>query len=512
MRLFNSLKETFNLIFGKNILSGKSILSASFLSYINLFLSTIVAILIVPILLDGLGITHYGIYVLLISTVGYFSLFNLGLTDALIRYVSEFHAVNNINKIKTITSSSTYFFLFIGFVVFILSLIFLNFLSSIFKIDIENISIFKTGFLLLAFNFVISLQGGVLSSVISGYQKNDIVKFFNLIQIIVYNSLIYIFIKLGYGLLGVIFSAIISSVFLIFLCSIYILKNKVAYSFNPRFFDKKILIKIFPYSFKIFTMSITSQILYRSDAIIIGIYLSSIYLTNYDVMYKISFLVAMLSTAFSEVLFPTYSRLNSLKDISQIKKLLKLNIVISISVVSFFTMFLTVWGNNIFDIWLGNKVEISINVFFFMLLINFLHAIGPCFTVLKAIGKIKLLTISSIVNAVLNVVLSIILIKEYGLVGVLYATLIAHISTDTLVTFYSLKRYLKLDLINFFKKTIIPPILFSLALFPICILIFNSANNIGINIYIIVLSLFLLFLIYSTMIIKYTKKYIIFKN
>ena len=505
----SQIKNFVDSFFGKNIFNGKAIISASLLSYLNLFVSTIVGLLIVPILVKNLGTAQYGIYILLISSIGYLSLFNLGFTDAIIRYVSEYHALNAVESIKKIISTATYFFLFIGIIILIICGLIIEYLPYYFNLDSKYYSIFRIGFMTLAFNFVISLQGSLLSSIIAGYQKNHIVKIFNLIQIITYNGLIYLLVKFGFGILGITYSAILSAFLFLFLCLFYIYRNNIVYTISTTFFDKNLLSYIFPYSFRVFIMSLTSQILYRSDAIVIGVILGSVSLTSFDLMYKICFIVATLSTVFSDVLFPTYARLNILNDKEQINKLLQINLFIGISIVSFFTMFLYIWGKSIFLIWVGNKVEIPMNVFFLMLTINFLHAIGPCYTVLKAIGRVKLIMISSIVNSIFNIILSIYLAKKIGLSGVILATIFSHLTTDTLISFYSIKKYLNISIKKLMYNAIIPPILISMIVYPFCNYIFylNNKNNISlVSVFFSLIISLIIFIIFSFYFVKKNKK------
>lgn len=452
-------------ILGSNIINKKSILGASLISYLNLFVSTIIGVIMLPYIVNYLGVLEYGIYVLLISSIGYFSLLNLGFTDAIIKYVSEYHTLDQADLIRKITSTASYLFLFVGLIVFFLSIISSGYLPYYFNLKQNYYSTFKFGFILLAFNFIISLQGSILASVISGYQQIQIVKIFNLVQILLYNGLIYLFVKLDFGVLGIICAALVSGFLHYIFCLFFVFKKGINYSIYFSDFDKSLLSSIFPYSFKIFILGLTSQLLYKTDAIVIGIILGASALTGYDLMFKISIIIATLSTVFSDVLFPAYSRLSATKNYNDIEKLLNFNLLISFSIVSFFVCFLHVWGDSIFDIWVGNKVEVSHNVFMVMISINFLHAVGPCFTALKAIGEVRIMMISSIINAIFNLFLSIYLAHKVGIIGVLYSTILSHLFTDTFTSFYLIKRFFGISLTKLFLEVIIPPIFLSFLIY-----------------------------------------------
>src|SRR5689334_25418814 len=61
-------------------------------NYANTATAIVVALVVTPVLLHGLGKSEYGIWILVASTVLYRDLFNLGFDLATVKYVAELSA------------------------------------------------------------------------------------------------------------------------------------------------------------------------------------------------------------------------------------------------------------------------------------------------------------------------------------------------------------------------------------------------------------------------------------
>lgn len=62
------------------------------LSYINLFVTNVTGILVTPFVIKSLGDSEYGLYTLIGAFVGYLSVLDLGLNNAIVRFVALYRA------------------------------------------------------------------------------------------------------------------------------------------------------------------------------------------------------------------------------------------------------------------------------------------------------------------------------------------------------------------------------------------------------------------------------------
>ncbi len=114
-----------------------------------------------PIVVHGLGYEAYGIMSLVLVLVGYFSFFDLGMSQATVKFVSEHLARGEKNQVHQVVSTS----IFTNFVLGILGGILIALLTPLFAEKIFRVSPFlqgdaKLSFYILAIGFpAILIQG-----------------------------------------------------------------------------------------------------------------------------------------------------------------------------------------------------------------------------------------------------------------------------------------------------------------------------------------------------------------
>ena len=60
------------------------------LSYVNLIASLVIGFLISPFIIKQLGPSEYGVYNLVASLIGYVSILDFGMHNAVIRYIAKY--------------------------------------------------------------------------------------------------------------------------------------------------------------------------------------------------------------------------------------------------------------------------------------------------------------------------------------------------------------------------------------------------------------------------------------
>jgi len=453
------LAEIISKFLGANVIDKRAIVSGSGLGYISFAVTAIMSFVIIPIILQYIGAGGYGLWATLSSLIGYMGLLNLGLADATVKYTAELRARKETDRLKKLTATSFLIFILLGILILLLSAGLAPLVPQLFGITQDLSFVSQVAFVIMGFNLGLGLQNGVLSSIILGYQRADFLKLLRIFQAVLNAVLVIVFLRLGLGLIGVVFASTCTIIALIISCYVFIRCKDYPISLDPRLADKKTLLSIAPFSLRVFVLSLTSQVLYRTDNIVIAAILGVSMVAPYDIMYKLCFMAASLSVMFSDVLYPTFSRLYALNDFDGLRNLLLKVLNISLGITTIFAIYLHVWGPLFLRLWVGEETFAGRSVLIILVMINFLHALGPAYTVLKGMGKIKEVMYSSIADATLRLVLSIILAKQIGLLGVALGTLIALLCTDTWVTIWALLRYIKLPLRKFVVSGVLPPLL-----------------------------------------------------
>src|SRR6516164_9636198 len=103
-------------------------------SWFSLGANIVVGIFLSPFILHHLGDTAFGIWVLIFSVTGYYGLFDLGIRSSVVRYVSTFQAVEDMDGMARLINTSLVTYTAIGLVTMALTVAGSAFVNVLFKI------------------------------------------------------------------------------------------------------------------------------------------------------------------------------------------------------------------------------------------------------------------------------------------------------------------------------------------------------------------------------------------
>ena len=143
------------------------------LSYLNILLSIGIGFVTAPLLINNLGKSEYGAYQMTAALIGYISVLDLGLHNAVTRYVARYLAIKDKRSEENFLAISLGIFGIIGILILtVVGIIYVN-VASIYRSSAtaEEIEIIKKLLLVMGINLAISMPGAVFSSIITAYEK-----------------------------------------------------------------------------------------------------------------------------------------------------------------------------------------------------------------------------------------------------------------------------------------------------------------------------------------------------
>lgn len=377
------------------------------------------SLLTIPYIVRKLTPEIYGIYVLAISLMGLMSFLDLGFGQGTIKFVSQYEAKGDFERINKIIGVSLLIYIWMGllgcFLLFFLS----SFLANdLFKVPKGQVQTATLAFKIVAFGFLVNFVNGIFSNIPRAIQRYDIsvkiqtaVWFCSTISAVV---LLY----LGKGLIEILIAEVFFQ--LTGLIIFYKASKKILPTLNIKVrFDRAIFREIFSFNFFTAINSITGNIVFRVDKMIIGIFLG----TEAVTLYNIPFMIVQMANGFinsvSQFLFPAVSYLNSLGDKEKLKQIYfkSTRYVVTLALISAASLILV--GNTFISLWMGKEfaeksafiIPVISVVFFFIST----SVVGLWFY--NGLGYSKINMISSLVGASCYLISSLILIPKFGLIG-----------------------------------------------------------------------------------------------
>jgi len=467
-------------LLGENVVSSAPIVRGVALSYGDLLVSIVVTLLLTPVILRYIGQSAYGLWATFGSVVGYFGLFDFGMNYATVKYTAEYHAKSDTEALSRLVSTMLLGIGSVGLAIIIISFGLIPLIPRMFHLPASLVSTGQIAFVIMASNVALGLVAGTFNNVIYGFQRVDVIKAFGIIQSTTNACLTLLLLRRGFGLIGVVLATSVAVFTLLLLSLAFLYKSKYGIAIRPRYAGVRTLKEIAPYSFRSFILGLTAQLLYRTDNIVIGIFLTVAAVTPYSIAYKLCYLGAMVMFKVSDTLLPTFTRLYTLGEMDGLRALYVRTARIAVTLIVPFALILVFAGRGLIDLWVGDKNFVGQSVLLVLILMDFIHATsGPAGQLLQAVGKNKEFTYSAIVDAALNLGLSIFLCRKIGLIGVALGTLIAHLLTDTWVVIWLACKYISLPLRTYFVKGILPPLLSGVPAGLITWLLFSNFSERG---------------------------------
>lgn len=358
-----------------------------------------------------LGAELFGVFTLALAVVGYASIFDAGLTRAVIREIA-IERNNENNKLKII-SSATVVILALSLMAAILLFLGSDQVTTLLKIDVVLYEQVSYSFRILSFSIPFFLITQIWLSILEGEEKFAILNVYKTITGTLLSLLPVAFIlykpKLEYAIAGLVTARLLCLMIAFYLCSKDILKAKLS-------IDRKTIKRLFMFGGWITVSNIISPILSYFDRFIVSNQLGAANVAFYTAPSEIIARLSIVPGAFARALFPRLSHTTHPEEQAKTKRL----ITLILFAISFPTLLIgAIFSEKIMIIWMGPSFLGTSGNVLAILLVGFLFnslAQVP-FASIQSRGFAKITAFVHLMELVPYLLLLFYLIKQHGLIG-----------------------------------------------------------------------------------------------
>lgn len=438
-----------------------SLLKSVCSNWATLIVSLIIGFFLTPYIIDKTGKNDYGLFKLVASLIGYYGLLEMGVRSAVDRYVARYLGQRDYDGLNRVVSTALAFYGGISILVFIVLIFLPDTVSAFLGITGENAVTFKHLLWVTGLTFIVTVIGAVFTSILLGHEKFIDVNIIQITRNLIRAILIIIALGNGYGIVS------ISLVNLFELSVAAALWATMSYRYTPELkLGKKsvhwaTLRSLFTFGLASILLSVSNLLRYQLDNIVIAKWLSAERIAVYSIaVFLLSYLTRLMMAA-TDVYMPRFSRLSGLHDTrNEIQQLLKRGVTYSASFMCFLSAGLLFGGRAFIHAWVGEGFDDAYTIAFILALGGvFTHSQMPVIHVLRAENKHYLAGLLLIGEGVVNFILSIILIKKYGLPGVALGTLLPMAITMLLLYPVIASRVSGVGLSDYYRSLLLPIIL-----------------------------------------------------
>ena len=412
-------------------------------------------LLLTPFIIRTLGQAEYGVYTLSAAITAYLLLLDLGIGNAVTRYIAKYRVENDKAKAESFLGVATIYYLAIAAITLGIGVLLVKLFPSVFAVGLNKQEILLGQELLsiTIINATVTLGSAAYFNTIIAYEKFKISKGASIAQIIFRMVLIYIALRAGMGSVGIVSANLTLTILLRSFFILYVLfKLKLRPSLHGINFP--FIKEIIAYSSLILLQMVATQINGTIGQILIGtlIVSASGILAIYGVGIQIIQYFQSIGVAFTGVLMPGIVRLveNNATPEAITSEMIRIGRIIFMVLAIIFGGFL-VCGQDFIILWAGkaNKSAYFVDlILMFSYIFMLTESVGT--QILWAMNAHKEQSIMKILAVLFNICATIFFIKMNPLLGAAIGTSLSVLIGDVLVMNYIFVKKIQINLWKYY--------------------------------------------------------------
>jgi len=422
--------------------------------------TAIVGFLLSPFIVHALGTTGYGLWTLVLSLTGYFGLLDLGIRSSVGRFVARYVALKDEEKTNRVVSTAFCILLSGGLLALLTTAVVAKFFFHFLHVDAQFQSTGKIALLITGATIAFALPLGVFSSILVALERFDILSGVTIIGEVIRAVLVVIFLKLGFGLLAIALIALFISSAEYLAMAAFATKQYRPLRIRLKLVDRDTFRELLGFGIYRFIWIVANQLIFYSDSVVIGIFLSTGAITYYAIAGSLINYGRNIASLVTDTFYPAATRLDAKQDLPGLRDLLVLGTRISLLVSLPLCLGFVFLGKQFITLWMGSEYSISA-IYLIVLTIPQFTGMSQYMSalVLAGMAKHKVLAYLVLAEGAANLVLSIVLIRKMGLIGVAWGTVIPDVICTALVIPWYTLRKLKFNAREYMIRAFLRPVI-----------------------------------------------------
>lgn len=382
-------------------------------------------LLVTPFILRQVGDTDFGLWMLVSSVTSYGTLLDFGVAGAITKYIAEYRATRQIEQAHILTATSLSIYSVTGLIVVLVCAVIAPALPALFNIPPEKHTLAVWLVFLSGLNVGISIPGAMAAAVLRGLQRFDLINLINIAGTLLQLTAFVAVLQMGAGILAL--AAIAAAVRLLkqipSVWCIYRIAPELRFGWRGA--QVQAVRTVISFSWPVFVVDVGGRLETETGAAVIGAFLPVSAVAPYSAIQKLCTIPQTAADQFLRLLLPMASELHAHQDLPRLRSLYTASTRITVAVFVSIGCSLVVFARSVLDIWLGAAYADYSQLVFILVFAGLMDIIlWPAWFVLQGMARHRLPAVMSIVSGLTNLILSIVLIRHWGLTGVALATLV----------------------------------------------------------------------------------------
>lgn len=426
-------------------------------NYLRVVVGIAVMFFLIPFTVSRLGVDLFGLWSLVFAVVGMFGLLDLGFATAAMKYVAELTASGDRAGRNEVLATLLAIYGVLGLICIALVAILAGPAAGWFALAPDKARPFTLVLWLLGSAVAINFPASLIKAVLIGSGRMHLVNAIELVTTLVNAALVVILLEAGLGLMGM---AIATAVTMLLGPAVMLplaIRLTPGLSVSPRLFSRARVRELLGFSVYFFIANVAVLVILRMDPVVIKMYLPLTAIAIYAVGAKIAEYAYLLNKQFSNALMPLVSQSKGAGDTATVRRVLVDGTRFLLAIAMPFIALLLFYSEPFVILWMGEAFAESVPTLRILLVAMLLASVQlNAANVLGMTGKHRFVAFAMGGSALLNLVLSLVLVQFFGLLGVALGTLIATFLVEFLLVVPRACRDQGLALAGFVRQAIWP--------------------------------------------------------
>lgn len=424
----------------------------------------LITFVVTPILISGLGNEAYGIWAIAMSLTHYYSLADLGLRSAAVKYVAQHDARGDHQAAnRVVVTALAAYALLAGVVILSASGAAFVFPMAI-DTGSQSVETVRWVVFLTGFHLALRVLGQPFDGTLAALKRFDLVNVLAIGAQILQAILVIGILQLGGGLLAM---AVIT-------LSVGVLRQLVQFHFarrvvptlsiHWRFFSWSDMKTLFGFGSLTILTGVARRLTQSGGGLMVGVFLGPVMVAYYAVAEMLVLRASGLNKGVTSVVMPLASQLDAQNRVDTLREVL---FVVTRSLLAMAVTFATIFialGSPLIERWINpSYAPHTYPVLCLLALAMVFRLPSNCGrTILKGMARLRFLVLLAVIDITIFFGLGALLLGEYGLVGIAWATLISQALTSGVLLPWFVCWRLEIGLPQYFARCVLPGVLATL--------------------------------------------------
>ena len=420
-----------------------------------------VGLLLTPFAISHLGKTSYGIWRLVVSFVGYYGLLNLGVGSAITRYIARYSGQGDLKSLNKTASTAMTMLSCTATLVVVASFLLAEPAARFFDVAPEHFSDFKRVVWILGLSAALGFFRSLFQTIVIAHERFVPTNIASIAVVLIRAGLVVLMLGLGKGLLGVAYATLISGAVAV------LLQFLIYKSYAPR-----VRMHFTAARWSVFRMLLVyggvTTVIVAADIIrthlnsfVIGKWIGLPQVGVYAIAAMLCGFMIRLIIAGMSVLTPRFASLDGAGEKLRLQRLFLKSLSISGFLAFGMSTLAIIFGGRFIILWISHDFAADAIPVLWIIATAYAFALSqnPGIGLMRALYKHHFYAVATMIEAAMNLSLSIWLAPKYGIIGVALGTAIPMLLIKTLVMPIYVSRIAGVSILDYVRRLITPAIL-----------------------------------------------------